>query len=415
MKTKAITIIITILILVVPIVILPNDVNLLKAIMLISGGAALLVLFLMNYKRIKIDKKDVLIIIFAMLIFISTMLSSDIHTSIFGTEKRYEGMLILFTYIIIYLCTKKFFEYKNKKILLIILYILYILVCTLGVIQQYVKIPEINLLKKGVAGTFGNTNFMGNFLSIGIPIFSMMYIMKNKKLSFITSMLIFFCIIACGARSSWVAFLTFVTILIAYLIQTKNKEYIKRTVIIFVGFALIFTYLFTAKNSFAKSKIKVAKKDITVAATQGIKSNMGSGRIQIWKITVDLIEKYPLLGVGTDNLKKGIRDNLTDESIDFMLRTRQQIDKAHNEYLQYAVTLGIPALLIYIAFILCMLKDNIKDIETNDEKLILYLIIISYLVQANFNISTIGVAPLFWFSLGLLDSKENSTNQQKTS
>ena len=117
MKTKAITIIITILILVVPIVILPNDVNLLKAIMLISGGAALLVLFLMNYKRIKIDKKDVLIIIFAMLIFISTMLSSDIHTSIFGTEKRYEGMLILFTYIIIYLCTKKFFEYKNKKIL----------------------------------------------------------------------------------------------------------------------------------------------------------------------------------------------------------------------------------------------------------------------------------------------------------
>ena len=144
MKTKAITIIITILILVVPIVILPNDVNLLKAIMLISGGAVLLVLFLMNYKTIKIDKKDVLIIIFAMLIFISTMLSSDIHTSIFGTEKRYEGMLTLFTYIIIYLCTKKFFEYKNKKILLIILYILYILVCTLGVIQQYVKIPEIN-------------------------------------------------------------------------------------------------------------------------------------------------------------------------------------------------------------------------------------------------------------------------------
>ncbi len=145
MKEKSITIIITILILVVPIVILPNDVNLLKAIMLISGGAALLVLFLMNYKRIKIDKKDVLIIIFTMLIFISTMLSSDIHTSIFGTEKRYEGMLILFTYIIIYLCTKKFFEYKNKKILLIILYILYILVCTLGVIQQYVKIPEIKI------------------------------------------------------------------------------------------------------------------------------------------------------------------------------------------------------------------------------------------------------------------------------
>lgn len=408
MKTKAITIIITILILVVPTAILPRSINLLKTIILISGCTILLVLFLMNYKTVKIDKKDVLILIFAMLIFISTMLSSDIHTSIFGNKKRYEGMLTLFSYIIIYLCTKKFFEYKNKEVFFVVLYILYILVCTLGVIQQYIKTPKIILFENGVAGTFGNTNFMGNFLSIGMPIFSIMYIIKNKKLSFITSMLIFFCIIACGARSSWLAFLTFAIILLIYLIQTKNKEYIKRTVLIFIGFALIFIYLFTAKNSFVKNKVKVAKKDITVATTQGIKNNMGSNRIQIWKITVDIIEKYPVFGVGTDNLKKGIMNNLTDESVDFMIRTKHTIDKAHNEYLQYAVTLGIPALLIYIVFILCILKDNIKDIKTNDEKLILYLIIVSYLVQANFNISTIGVAPLFWFSLGLLDSKKRA-------
>ena len=125
MKTKAITIIITILILVVPTAILPRSINLLKTIILISGCTILLVLFLMNYKTVKIDKKDVLILIFAMLIFISTMLSSDIHTSIFGNKKRYEGMLTLFSYIIIYLCTKKFFEYKNKEVFFVVLYIKY--------------------------------------------------------------------------------------------------------------------------------------------------------------------------------------------------------------------------------------------------------------------------------------------------
>lgn len=406
MKTKAITIIITIMMLVVPIAVLPTETNPLKFITLVSVGAILLVLFLINYKSIKIDKKDVLILIFAMLIFISTMLSSDIHTSIFGAKKRYEGMLSLFSYIIIYLCAKRFFKYKNTKTLLVILYILFILVGTLGIVQYYIKIPEIKLFSKGVAGTFGNTNFMGNFLSIGIPVFSMVYILKNRKLSLLTSLIIFFGIIACGARSSWLAFATFFIILLAYLIQTKNKEYIKRTGILLVCFTLIFTYLFTAKNSFTKSKINAVKSDITVATTEGITNKMGSGRIQIWKITIELIKKYPIFGVGTDNLKKGIIDNLTDESIDFMLRTRTTIDKAHNEYLQYAVTLGIPAMLIYIGFVLLVLKDNIKEIETNDMKLILYLIVVSYLVQAFFNISTIGIAPLFWIALGLLDTKE---------
>ena len=406
MKTKAITIIITIMILVVPIAVLPTETNPLKFVTLVSGGAILLLLFLFNYKSIEIDKKDVLILIFAMLIFISTMLSSDIHASIIGSTKRYEGMLSLFSYIIIYLCTKRFFKYKNNKTLLIILYILYISVCMLGIAQYYIKLPEIKLFSKGVTGTFGNTNFMGNFLSIGIPVFSMIYILKNRKLSLLTSLIVFFGIAACGARSSWVAFATFFIILLAYLIKTKNKEYIKRAGILLICFALIFAYLFTAKNSFTKRKVNAVKSDITVAATQGVTNKMGSNRIQIWKITVELIKKHPIFGVGTDNLRKGIMDNLTDESIDFITRTKQQIDKAHNEYLQYAVTLGIPALLVYIAFILLILKDNIKEIEANNTKLILYLIVVSYLVQAFFNISTIGIAPLFWFALGLLDIKE---------
>lgn len=33
-------------------------------------------------------------------------------------------------------------------------------------------------------------------------------------------------------------------------------------------------------------------------------------------------------------------------------------------------------------------------------------IIGSYLVQAFFNISTIGIAPMFWFALGIMDNKK---------
>ena len=42
-------------------------------------------------------------------------------------------------------------------------------------------------------------------------------------------------------------------------------------------------------------------------------------------------------------------------------------------------------------------------------------IIGSYLVQAFFNISTIGIAPIFWFCLGIIDNKniiENGGNNE---
>lgn len=303
MKTKLITIIITILILVVPIAVFPEDINIPKVGALYIGGVLLLILFFINYKFIHIDKSDTLIILFAILIFISTMLSSNLRTSFLGAKRRYEGMFTLYSYIIIYLCTKKIVKYKNNKTLLVVLSIVYIAICSLGIVQYYLKIPEIKLFNRGVAGTFGNTNFMGNFVSMGIPIFSMMYILKNKKTCFAISLSIFFCLIACGARSAWVAFFIFSVLLGTYLIQTKNKEYLKRTVILFICFSIIFVYLFTAKNSFVKNKVNAVKNDVTTVTTEGLKKNLGSGRIQIWQITVDLIKKYPIFGVGTDNLK----------------------------------------------------------------------------------------------------------------
>ena len=411
MKEKAITIILTILILVVPMAIMPsinNYYNIPKVIVLLLGGTLLLVFLLANYKKMEIDNKDVLLLIFGILIFISTMLSSNINTSILGSRRRYEGMLVLFTYILIYFCAKKFLNYKNKNNLLKVLYVIYISICILGVLQYYIKIPNQNLypiFNKGVCGTFGNTNFIGSFLSLGIPIFTILYIIKGKKLSFITSILVFFCLIACGARSSWVAFAVFVFILLIYLIKMKNKEYLKRTAILFVCFALIFTYLFTVKSSFVKTKVKTISNEVKVATTQGVNEKMGSNRIQIWRITIDLIKKYPIFGVGTDNLKSALHNNLTTDYIEFIERTKVGIDKAHNEYLQIAVTLGIPALVVYLVFIVLVLKGKEKQIFNNLNIFIIYSSIICYLVQAFFNISTIGIAPLFWFALGLIDNK----------
>lgn len=127
------------------------------------------------------------------------------------------------------------------------------------------------------------------------------------------------------------------------------------------------------------------------------------GRIEIWKMTLNLIAKKPMLGCGPDNLKKGLFISCKYEAIKFYLRNHTVVDKAHNEYLNIAATIGVPALILYLTFLSLILLPKLK----NKSKLnyIFVLVIISYLAQAFFNISTIGVAPLFWMILGLSDNQ----------
>ena len=410
MKNKIITTILTILIIALPIAIMPGKTtyNIPKVWTLLIGGAILLILLLVNYKKLKLDKKDYVILVFAILIFISTMISSSVKTSIIGEKNRYEGMLAFYTYILIYFCAKKFLKYKDNKTLLNVLYGVYISISILGILQYYIKLPTNDLypiFNKGACGTFGNTNFMGSFISMGIPIFIITYIIKGDKISFITSLLVFFCLIACIARSGWVAFGIFSIILLIYLIKNKNKNFFKRIVILVVCFIMIFMLLYLPEKSIVKQKINQVKNDVTIAKTKGLNDKLGSSRIQVWKIVIELIEKYPIFGVGTDNLKKGIADNLTETSINFILRAKVSIDKAHNEYLHIAVTLGIPALVIYLTFLCMIVFPKLKNILKQEKTFINLSVIISYLAQAFFNISTIGVAPLFWLALGLLDNQ----------
>ncbi len=410
MKNKIITTILTILIIALPIAIMPGKTtyNIPKVWTLLIGGAILLILLLINYKKLELDKKDYVILIFALLVFISTICSSNIKISILGIDNRWEGMLAFYTYILIYFCAKKFLQYKNNRTLLNILHIVYISISILGILQYYIKLPTNDLypiFNKGACGTFGNTNFMGSFISMGIPIFIITYIIKGDKISFITSLLVFFCLIACIARSGWVAFGIFSIIILIYLIKNKNKKLFKRAVILVVCFIMIFMLLYLPEKSIVKQKINQIKNDVTIAKTKGLNDKLGSSRIQVWEIVIELIEKYPIFGVGTDNLKKGIADNLTETSINLILRAKSPIDKAHNEYLHIAVTLGIPALVIYLIFLCMIVFPKLKNILKQEKTFINLSVIISYLAQAFFNISTIGVAPLFWLALGLLDNQ----------
>lgn len=418
MKQKLITIVITLIAVLSPLLIMPEayypNYNILKLIILLSLGLVLLILLLLSYKTLKIDRKDILLLIFLGLVIISTFLSSDIKKSIIGETNRYEGLLMFGIYICIYIGSKKYFKYEDITKFLNIMFYTSIIIGILGILQRHIKCTELYpIFEKGICSTFGNSNFFGSYISIILPIALSIFIIYGSKRSFILSILMFFNMISSGTRSAWVAFVIIGFVGLMYLIKQKNKVYFKRFLIVLFVFILIFIYLFNGLNIISKRKtntteikINQIKKDVQTFQKSGLSKEMGSSRIEIWNLTSELILKKPIYGCGTDNLKLGLVHECTANTIKYFNRTNGVPDKAHNEYLHIAATIGIPALIIYLIFILLILLSSIKLAKNKKTYFIISLSIFSYLIQAFFNISTIGVAPIFWMLLGLSDNKE---------
>lgn len=207
----------------------------------------------------------------------------------------------------------------------------------------------------------------------------------------------------CIARSSWVAFAIYVLLIIVYLLMKRKKNYFKRVLTIAVIFLICLTCVnMLDKNKTVSNKVNKMQSEIkTITTTQEMTDKMGSGRIEIWKLTARLIYKKPILGAGVDAIEDGYVYECTDEYLKILEKHPIHIDKAHNEYLQIAATMGIPALCTYLIFLGTILTPSIDYFRKYRTIATLMIVIISYLSQAFFNISTIGIAPIFWFILGI--------------
>ena len=116
MKNKIVTIVLSIIIFVVPALIMPDvwgNYNIPKIVVLLICGLILLITTLIRIDKLKFDKRDILICAFGILAILSTIFSKSVTTSFFGEENRYEGILTIITYILIYYNAKYYF--KNYK------------------------------------------------------------------------------------------------------------------------------------------------------------------------------------------------------------------------------------------------------------------------------------------------------------
>jgi len=121
--------------------------------------------------------------------------------------------------------------------------------------------------------------------------------------------------------------------------------------------------------------------------------SFGSYRIGFWQAALTLIGQRPWLGWGPDCFAEAYASLFTVEVM--------RVDAAHNEYLNLAVCLGVPAALAYLAALLSSLTLLLNRANQDRRALVGAAALLCYSLQAAFNFSTPIVAPAFWAVWGM--------------
>ena len=126
-----------------------------------------------------------------------------------------------------------------------------------------------------------------------------------------------------------------------------------------------------------------------------LNDDWGTHRGYIWRIGMEFYQKQPihhkLFGYGPDTFGIITVKNYFE---DMVRRYGEKFDSAHNEYLQYLVTIGIVGLTAYLALLATSIIEMLRTLKKRPELIAIVFAVICYGAQAAVNISVPIVAPI---------------------
>lgn len=230
-------------------------------------------------------------------------------------------------------------------------------------------------------GTIGQHNFLATYTVFILPAAIYKFIMSKNQMWVPCIALIYSGLLVSTTRGAWIALgISMVIMCIYYL---RQKQYRKSFIIVIAVMAIVTAILLPTNNGYLIKRLFSIPTNISSGLN--LEDSAGSNRLYIWKQVVRHIPANWAFGVGPDNLiYSGI-----------WLGSNNIVDKAHNIYLETAVTMGIPALIFYLTFLNFFLRP-----WKTDKGFMFFSMISTYLIQGFFNIDVIMVLPLFWIILG---------------
>ena len=375
----------------------------LYAFMVINFILILILFFKKKYIKNKIDIFLVLIIIFAI---ISYLFAYSKEQAFFGSYYRYEGLLMILYYLSILFLSS--YVKKEDRIKIVYFILIMGIFNSLYAICQKLDLFNVKTTifkrERWTAGFIMNPDFFSSFILIcicySLGLFADTKNRKHMVFYLVISSIFFISMLFADSLCNMVGLFFAMIVLLIYCI--KNKIMKRFLVICLVLLSILLSIHFLKLTKIVDDVFVTANETTSIVKGES-NDDYGTGRVELWRKTIDVVPKYIIHGIGIDNFDHIINGRP-------IIRNRFVYDKAHNEYLQILVTMGIFSLISYVCLHFIVIKNGIKKCFKNKE-IYFILPVIGYLVQAQFNISVIDVAPIFYISLGLLINRtDKNTN-----
>ncbi len=378
----------------------------------------LLILFVIhlkvNKKSIKLNKIFFLLGTFYTLLVLSTLFSDYKKIALFGRPFRLEGLIAYTTYLLLFLMIYVFVDnHKKTKTLIYSLLSSAIIISIYGIMQYYnidpiYKDPYLitGIYQNRAFSTLGNPVFAGSYASMLFSIVFILFVFSKAKKIFsygILTILFYAFLLSTASKAGIIG--TIIS-LIVFLFIFKKKIIDKKKFLYLFIILMLITFLMevTGKpvsplkrfsdffSTMIKTKNSIELRYNKPKIKNKIIHRQDFPRPYIYKTGIKLLLKNPILGSGLDTFDKVFPQK----------KENRLLDKAHNEYIQLAITVGIPALIIYLLFLFYIIKFNFNNFtKINPYQIALFFGILAYWIQAIFNISVVSVAPVYWGLMGL--------------
>lgn len=349
------------------------------------------------------------ILLFLLSQIISTIISIDPHTSLWGYYSRFHGGLMsTVSYIILFYALITHFANDKKAVKNLVTSILAsaALISVYAVLEHFGIDKDIWIqdVQNRVFSTLGQPNWLSAFLVALLPLSLFQIVnsrnIKHRLLHLGLSILFLTAIIFTKSQSGIAA--TAVVLILFFIISSiqKKKSWLLLLFIPLVTLTLFFKGNTVSQTLKSLNKINPFYSDTLTIINEENKTRIGGSdsmsiRRVVWKGAIRLGLQHPLFGTGVETFGYsyyGVRPaahNLTSES-DFLY------NKAHNEYLNFLANSGFFGLATYLFLVISILFIIAKKDSTNELKLPLLLGFVSILITNYIGFSVVNIA-LFFF------------------
>lgn len=326
-----------------------------------------------------------------------------------GDFYRREGLLCYIGYVGIFILARRIRNNNKQRIVLEVMIATSALMALICFINNQFIMDSLRLTVS--SGIFYNSNHYGYYLVLCIMVNQILISTYNNKyllLLYVFELAILInALINCRSMGPLLA-VVIATIAYAIIVIIKDKKVFKQTILI------IIICLFSGSLSMIGSwdiydDVNTMINDAKTITTSNIDSNeelvnfdsIGSARGKLWRYGIEFVKERPLTGYGPDNLGESYR------------LVGCQNDRAHNELIQFAASLGLPALIFYLGALSILLFKFFKNFKSlNLFQLGLYSSLGAYLISSFFGNTAFYTTPFFILILSTLINNTDYYNEK---